>query len=128
MDESKRPEESILTSVKILLGLSEDCIEFDLNIMMFINSAIATLTQIGVGPSRGFVVTSKDDTYGAWLGDMTHMQDVKTYLYYKTRLAFDPPSSSSVMERFKEMIAESETRLSYQVDPSYTFDDVDDLD
>lgn len=113
---------SILTSVKKLLGLAEENEEFDQDIIMNINSAILPLTQIGVGPKEGFIVTSKDDTYESWLGDMTHFQSVKMYLYYRTRLSFDPPTQTSVLECIKESIREIECRLSYQVDPPNTFD------
>lgn len=119
-----KPENSILLSVKTLLGLGEENDEFDLNLIMVINGAISNLTQIGVGPSKGFVVTSKNDTYEDWLGDMSHLQDVKMYLGYRTRLAFDPPSSSSLLECIKELALESETRLSYLVDPPNTFSGV----
>lgn len=111
------PEDSILTSVKKLLGLTEENEEFDLDIMMNINGAISILTQIGVGPSTGFFISSKNDTYEDWLGDMKLFQNVKMYLYYKTRLGFDPPTSASVIEVLKDQIMEAECRLSYLVDP-----------
>lgn len=122
-EEVKKTIDSILTSVKKMLGLSEENEEFDLDIMMAINGAIVILTQLGVGPKDGFIVTSKEDTYNDWLGEMTSgLQLVKIYLFYKTRLSFDPPTQSSVLETYKEMIREIECRLNYQVDPPWTFD------
>lgn len=119
------PVESILLSVKELLGLPEDDIAFDLDIMLNINSAIMTLRQIGVGPQQGFVVTSKDVTYKDWLGDKEErFQNAKMYLYYRTKMSFDPPASSSVMECLKKLIEECECRLSYEVDPPNTFEEV----
>lgn len=122
-DESKKTTDSILTSVKKLLGLAEDNEEFDVDIIMNINGAISILTQLGVGPSEGFIVTNKEDTYEDWLGDMTHLQLVKMYLYYRTRLSFDPPSQGSVMTSLQEQIKELEFRLNCQVDPSNTFEE-----
>lgn len=118
MDENIKLEESILTSVKKLLGLTEENEEFDLDIMMHINGAITILTQIGVGPSDGFIVTSKSDSYADWLGDTKQLQNVKLYLYWKTRLSFDPPTQSSVIECMKEMIREAECRFRYLDDLS----------
>lgn len=112
----KKPEDSILTSVKQLLGLAEDNTEFDMNVMMNINGAIATLTQIGVGPSSGFIVTSKDDTYEDWLEDTTLLQNVKLYLYRKTLLGFDTPQQASVIDVLNSMIREDECRFRYLVD------------
>lgn len=120
-EQNKVISDSILSSVKKLLGLSPDNEVFDVDIMMCINNAITILTQIGVGPIEGFVVTGKEDTYEDWLGDLTNLQNVKMYLYYRTRLAFDPPSHGSLMEALKEQIRETECRLSYQVDPPETF-------
>lgn len=122
-EETKKPTDSILTSVKKMLGLTEENEEFDLDIIMTINGAIVVLTQLGVGPKEGFIVASKEDTYEDWLGEMTSgLQLVKLYLFYKTRLSFDPPTQSSVLESYKEMIRETECRLNYQVDPPWTFD------
>lgn len=122
-EENKNIENSILSSVKKLLGLTEDNTEFDIDIIMNINSAITILNQIGVGPNEGFVVTSKEDTYEDWLGDMKNLQSVKLYLYYKTRLSFDPPTQGSLIETLKEEIRELECRLNYQVDPPETFEE-----
>lgn len=113
--------ESILNSVKKLLGIDECSKEFDLDIMMNINAAIATLTQLGVGPPEGFIVTSKDDTYEDFIGDDQRFEHLKMYLYYKTKLGFDPPASTSVLECMKEMIKECEFRLNILVDPPDTF-------
>lgn len=117
----KEEADSILTSVKKLLGIQEDNEVFDLEIMMNINTAITILTQIGIGPSDGYVVTSKEDTYEMWLGDMTQLHSVKLYLYYRTRLSFDPPTQGSVMTAIQDQIKELEWRLNVQVDPIETF-------
>lgn len=115
--------ESILTSVKKLLGIEEECEEFDLDIAMNINSAMATLRQLGIGPQEGFFISNKNATYEDYLGDNQRLiPQVKMYLFYKTKLGFDPPASSTVMECIKQMIAEVEWRLNVQVDPGDAFD------
>lgn len=104
--------ESILDSVKKQLGLV-DVNEFDQEIIMHINGAIATLKQLGVGPQEEtFIVSNKEDTYVDYLGgNLAIISEVKLYLFYKTKLGFDPPQSSAVTEVLKEMISETEWRL-----------------
>lgn len=115
-------KESILNSVKKLLGIPHDLHEFDPDIVMNINAAIFTLRQIGVGPEEMFIVTNEKETYEDYLGsDSKEIPQVKMYLYYKTRLSFDPPSSGTVIECMKEFIREAESRLNYQVDPKDVF-------
>lgn len=103
--------ESILDSVKDQLGLIEAA-EFDSQIIMHINGAIATLSQLGVGPKDSYLISNKDDTYEDYLGE-NHpaTSQVKLYLFYKTKLGFDTPQSSAVTEVLKSMIAEAEWRL-----------------
>lgn len=118
MDEesNKSEQESILTSVKKLLGILEDSTEFDSDIIMNINSAINTLWQLGVG-KEGFMVTSKEDTYADLLEDLAPMfQNVKMYLFFKARLGFDPPQTQALVTSTKEMISELEWRIQIQMD------------
>lgn len=115
-DENKSEQESILTSVKKLLGIMEECTEFDSDIIMNINSAINTLFQLGVG-KEGFMINSKEDTYEDLLGELTPMfQNVKMYLFFKTRLGFDPPQTQALVTSTKEMISELEWRIQIQMD------------
>lgn len=118
-------EDSILESVKKMLGIQSDYEEFDPDIIMNINAAIATLRQIGVGPQEElFMITGSNETYSDFLGeDNKEIPQVKMYLFYKTKLGFDPPQSSLVAESVKEMIREAEWRLNVQVDPRSTFSD-----
>lgn len=117
--------ESILTSVKKLLGIDEACEEFDLDIMLNINAAIFTLRQLGIGPTDGFNVTSKNDKYSDFLGEENLEVDaVKMYLYFKTKLAWDSNSlSSAVISVIEKQISELEWRLNVQVDPETTFEE-----
>lgn len=113
-DELEKSETSILTSIKKMLGLMEENEEFDLDIIMNINGAISTLIQLGIEPHSGFIVTSKSDTYEDWLGEMTSsLQSIKLYLFYKTKISFDPPTQPSILESYKELIKETEYRLLY---------------
>ena len=109
-------ETSILTSIKKLLGVAEDYVEFDEDIMTHINSVFLNLTQLGVGPEEGFMI--KDDTaeWEDFIKDSIQLQAVKTYVYLKVKLLFDPPLSSSVTESINRMIAELEWRLNAAVD------------
>lgn len=109
-------ETSILTSIKKLLGVAEDYTEFDEDIMTNINSVFLNLTQLGVGPEEGFMI--KDDTaeWKDFINDSIQLQAVKTYVYLKVKLLFDPPLSSSVTESINRMIAELEWRLNVAVD------------
>ena len=103
--------DSILTSVKKLLGITEECTDFDADLIMNINSVLMILTQIGVGPSEGFSIKDKDDYWKDFISDATKFEPVKSYVYMKVRLMFDPPSSSAVMESMNRMISELEWRL-----------------
>lgn len=100
---------SILTSIKKLLGIQEDYTHFDADIIMHINTAFLTLSQIGVGPSKGFMIEDKDDFWDDFITE--DLEAVKTYVYLKVRLLFDPPNSSSVMESMNRQISELEWRL-----------------
>lgn len=115
-------EESILLSVKALLGPDADYDVFDQDIVIFINSAIATLTQLGIGPSEGFEITGEEETWEDFLGgDMRRINSVKTYIFMKVRMAFDPPASSYVLSAYEDSCKEFEWRLNVAVDPgTYT--------
>ena len=110
--------ESILTSIKKLLGIAEEYEHFDSDIIMHINSVFMILTQLGVGPSKGFVITDSSASWDDFLPEGGEkLQAVKTYMYMKVRLMFDPPTSSAVMESMNRMVNEFEWRLNVAVDP-----------
>ena len=108
--------ESILTSIKLLLGITEDYEAFDQQIIAHINSVFMILTQLGVGPPEGFMITSKVDTWNEFINDEKKMQLVKSYMYLKVKMLFDPPSSSAVMDSTNRMINEFEWRLNSQAE------------
>lgn len=103
--------ESILTSIKKLLGIAEEYEHFDNDIVMHINSVFMTLTQMGVGPEEGFTIEDSTSTWADFMGDNTKIEAVKTYIYLKVRLLFDPPANGSVTESINRMISEFEWRL-----------------
>ena len=112
--------ESILTSVKKMLGITEEYDCFDPDIIMHINTAFMVLTQLGVGPASGFYIEDDTATWEEFLEDPTKLQMVKSYMYLKVRLLFDPPASSVIVECMKQSINEFEWRLNVAVDPTET--------
>lgn len=109
-------EESILNSIKDLLGPDSDYDVFNNEILMHINMALSVLTQHGVGPSDGFIVSDEDATWKQFLGDSKDLEMAKTYVYMKVKMAFDPPSSSFVLNSMQEACKEYEWRLMVAMD------------
>lgn len=108
--------DSILTSIKKLLGIAEEYEHFDSDLVMHINSVFMVLNQLGVGPAEGFSITDKTETWEDFAQNNLMIQSVKSYVYLKVRLLFDPPSSSAVMESINRQISELEWRLNLSVD------------
>ena len=108
--------ESILTSIKKLLGIAEDYTQFDSDLIMHINTVFLNLTQLGVGPEEGFSIQNENDAWSDFIDNNAQLQAVKSYMYLKVKLLFDPPLSSSVIESMNRMIAELEFRLNVAVD------------
>ena len=103
--------ESILTSIKKLLGIPDEYDHFDSDIIMHINSVFMILTQIGVGPKTGFSITDESEKWDDFLPEEQMIHSVKSYIHLKVKLMFDPPLSSAVLECHKEQIKELECRL-----------------
>lgn len=112
--------ESILTSIKKLLGITEDYEHFDGELMIHINSVFAVLTQLGVGPNAGFVIADKRFVWKDFLNDDKTLEFVKTFVYLKVRLLFDPPQSSAVIEAINRQASEYEWRILVAADPDWT--------
>lgn len=110
--------DGILTSVKKLLGIAEEYTQFDADILIHINSVFLTLHELGVGPDEGFAV----DEYTTWtdyISDNTLLLNaVKTYMYLKVKMLFDPSLTSSVTDLMKEEVKELEWRMNVFVDLS----------
>lgn len=103
--------ESILTSIKKLLGIDEEYEHFDSDIITHINSVFMILNQLGVGPTEGFSIKDKTTTWEDFVTDLTKVEAIKSYVYLKVKLLFDPPLSSSVMESINRTISELEWRI-----------------
>lgn len=107
--------ESILTSIKKLLGITEEYTAFDQDLIMHINSVFAILMQLGVGPKDGFMITDKSETWNQFTTKNAESL-VKSYIHLKVRMMFDPPTSGIVSESMNNTIKEYEWRLSISND------------
>lgn len=103
--------DSILTSIKKMLGITEDYEHFDQDLIMHINSVFMILNQLGVGPEPSFRITGKTETWDQFIDGKTDLDSVKSYMYLKVKLMFDPPQSGIVMNATQEQIRELEFRL-----------------
>ena len=104
--------DSILTSIKKLLGIAQECTDFDMDLIININSVLMILTQLGVGPEKGFTIKDSRDLWEDFLeDDLSKLEAVRTFVYLKVRLIFDPPSNSAVIESINRTISELEWRL-----------------
>lgn len=112
--------ESILTSIKKLLGIAEEYECFDSDIVMHINSVLMILTQLGVGPPEGFSIEDETTTWTDFVSDLTKVEAVKSYVYLKVKLLFDPPLTSSVIDSMTRTINELEWRLNVASESSPT--------
>jgi len=112
--------DSILVAIKGLVGIIPTDTNFDNEIIIHINSAFMALQQLGVGPSTGFYISSDEDTWGDILEDRKDLEAIKTYIYLKVRLVFDPPQNSFLVDSIKNMITELEFRINAQVEGGTT--------
>lgn len=101
--------DSILDSVKKSLGIMPEYTHFDQDIILCINTALMILNQLGVG--NELIIEDSSAKWNDFLSDNTRFEMVKTYVYLRTRMTFDPPSSSVMMDALKEQIKEYEWRL-----------------
>ena len=108
--------ESILTSVKKLLGIEEEYEHFDPELIMHINSVFMILTQMGVGPSEGFSIQDAETMWTEFIPQGSNLEALKTYIHHKVKLMFDPPSGSAHIEALNRTIAELEWRLNIEAE------------
>lgn len=109
--------ESILTSIKKLLGIAEEYEHFDADLIMHINSVFSILTQLGVGPSEGFSIEDEVAVWTDFIPKKSKIEFVKSYVHLKVKLLFDPPLGSAVIESMNRMISELEWRIQVAADP-----------
>lgn len=105
-------EDSILISTKQMLGIDESDTSFDLDILTHINTAFATLNQLGIGPADGFEIEDDTALWSTYI-ESPKFNAIKTYVYLRVRMLFDPPTTSYLIEAQKQQREEFEMRLSY---------------
>ena len=108
--------DSILNSVKKVLNLAEDFTAFDMDVIMHINSVFSTLNQLGAGPEDGFMIEDGTATWDAFLGSDLRLNTIKTYVYLRVRLLFDPPTLGYLIDALKEQIKEQEWRINVEME------------
>lgn len=104
-------EESILTSTKKTLGIAAESTEFDLDIITHINTALSTLTQLGVGPPEGFMIEDANSEWPDFIGEDPEYNPAKSYVFLKVKQLFDPPLTSFALDAMSRQIQEIEGRL-----------------
>lgn len=103
--------QSILASTKKVLGVPEADTSFDVDIVMHINSELAVLSQIGIGPAEGFMIDGSDETWDAFTGPGPRLNMAKSYVYTRLKLLFDPPGTSFAIESLEKLAGEYLWRL-----------------
>ena len=110
------PSTSILNTTKKMLGIETDVTVFDTDIIVNINTVFMTLNQLGVGPTSGFSITGATETWEQFLGTITDLEAVKSFMYLKVRMLFDPPSNSALIDTINRQIDEIGWRLNAQAE------------
>jgi hypothetical protein len=113
-------ESSILKSVKKRLGIPDDYDVYDEDVLMNINSALSTITQLGVGPEVGFEVQDDSATWEQLLGGDFRLNQVRDYVTLKTRLVFDPPPTSFGISSIEKLLEEMAWRIEVAANPAPT--------
>ncbi len=108
--------DSILTSIKKLLGIAEEYDHFDPDIIMHINTVFSVLTQLGVGPPSGFSITDKTAVWSDYEKSDSRLEMLKSYMYLKVKLLFDPPLGTASIEAINRQISELEWRINVTAD------------
>lgn len=103
--------DSILTSIKEMLGIAGEYDHFDSVLIRHINTVFMILSQMGVGPPEGFAIQDADQTWSDFVSEEDNLEAVKSYVYHRVHLAFDPPASSTIIEATNRIISELEWRL-----------------
>lgn len=113
-EEVKKSKDSILTSIKKLLGIAESCTDFDTDIIMHINTVLMTLNQLGIG-TEGFQIEDSESEWSEFI-ETDKLAATKSYVHLRVKLLFDPPLNSAIVEAIKESIRELEWRLNVRVE------------
>lgn len=103
--------DSVLLSTKQMLGISPEDTSFDVNVIMSINTALTILMDLGLTEVEDQIVTSDKMTWDELLGGRTDIEYVKTYIYQKVKMIFDPPTSTAAIDAMQRSISELEWRI-----------------
>ena len=113
-------EPSILNSIKKMIGPDINYGEYDIDLIIHINSTLSVLTSLGIGPEEGFIITDDSSIWTDLICDSKKLEMVKSYVYMKTKLVFDPPQSSAVIASFEKLIAEFEWRAKVAAETTHS--------
>lgn len=108
--------DSILNSIKKLLGITADYTHFDEDLIIHINSVLMILTQMGVGPANGYIISNSFATWNEFIPSNQNIEAVRTYVFLKVKLIFDPPQSSAAIDAINRSISELEWRLNVEAE------------
>lgn len=103
--------DSILNTIKKMLGIDSEYTQFDTDIIILINSAFSNLAQIGIVPYEGYKITSSSNTWDEVIGNNINYENLKNYIYLKTRVIFNPPSTSFALQAIQDEAKELEWRI-----------------
>lgn len=120
--------DKILSTVRKRAGLNDALHDFDVDLIMEINTALNVCTQLGIGPTAGFRISGEDETWVDWLGEQNadpRYEMAKDYIAKRARLKFDPPRASYLVDAMRKETDELEWRLSIQNDITFPIDDED---
>lgn len=109
-------QNSILDDIKQLLGPSIEDTQFDIDIIIHINTALSILTQLGVGPNAGFSIRDRTAVWSDFIPEGMNLESIKTYVFMKVKIVFDPPLNASVLNAMQDSIKELEWRINATVD------------
>lgn len=112
--------ESILNSIKKMLGPTDVYTQFDVDIITHINTAFKDLKRLGVGPSNGFIIEDDTTVWTDFITDPIKCADAKTYVYLSVKLVFDPPTNSSVLKAMQERLDKLEWTMSVDAETEET--------
>jgi hypothetical protein len=110
-------DKSILSSIKKLLGMTDEYTAFDVDIIIHINTVLSILGDLGFGPTSGFQISDNTQLWTDYIPENPTTNKAKTYVYLKVRMMFDPPTNSSVVDSINRAITELEWRLANPTDP-----------
>lgn len=109
-------DESILTDIKLLCGVPEDITDFDQVILLHCNTIFSALTQIGLGPKTGFYISDKYSVWSDIIEDEINLHNIKSYMYLKVKLLFDPPANATLISSMNQQADELEWRIRMELE------------